>query len=161
MPFSILWTAPDGNQRITALSPKIVDLVDVQGIAAALLADAVVEAGSTFEVVDALPDGYLLAQARQAAPIRLKAAARLVILARMPDWKQANMTARAVELSSLPHPTAAETAEKAAIHTAWDWVKAVRAKSDQLEAQAATAASREAIEAIITGAAWPDWPGGA
>jgi hypothetical protein len=60
------------------------------------------------------------------------------IAQRFPSWKQANMTARGVELTfKLAQGNALapeETAEIAALQAAWDWIKAVRAASDALEA---------------------------
>lgn len=65
----------------------------------------------------------------------IKAEARRRILARYPDWKQVNMTARTVELlrKGEANLTPAEATESAAMQAAWDWVKAVRAASDALE----------------------------
>ncbi len=66
----------------------------------------------------------------------VKNEARRRILARYPDWKQANMTARGVELVHLKtrRPwTAEEQAEADALQAAWDWVKAVRSASDVIE----------------------------
>ena len=67
----------------------------------------------------------------------VKAEARARILARLPDWKQRNMTARGVELINLraSRPlTADEQAEAVALQAAWDWVRAVRTASDAIEA---------------------------
>lgn len=66
----------------------------------------------------------------------VKAEARRRILARLPDWKQANMTARGVELlrKGEVNWTPQEQAEADAITAAWDWVKAVRLASDDIEA---------------------------
>jgi hypothetical protein len=67
----------------------------------------------------------------------IKAEARRRILAVFPDWKQANMTARGVELVKLRALnglwTTGELAEADALQAAWDWIKAVRAASDALE----------------------------
>ena len=66
----------------------------------------------------------------------VKAEARRRILALYPDWKQANLTARGVELLRKGEArwTAEELAEADAIHAAWDWVKSVRSASDAIEA---------------------------
>ena len=59
------------------------------------------------------------------------------ILAKYPEWKQANMTARMVELNKIRAEagswTTAEQTEVDAIQAAWDWVKSARAASDALE----------------------------
>lgn len=67
----------------------------------------------------------------------VKLEARRRILARYPDWKQINMTARSVELLAA-RPlnaawSAAEQAEADALQAAWDWIKAIRAASDVIE----------------------------
>lgn len=84
--------------------------------------------------------------AQQAA---VKAEARRRILARYPEWKQANMLARDGELQAIQLGTMrddagnavaqraltdAEKAEHVAIRKGWDWVKSVRVASDTLEA---------------------------
>ena len=81
---------------------------------------------------------------------KIKAGARARILARLPEWKQANMTARAVELVALGQTSGAEWA---AMQTAWDWIKAVRAHSDVLEL-AVIAADDPASVDIELG--WPE-----
>ena len=72
-------------------------------------------------------------------PRRVKAEARKRILAIYPEWKQQNLTARAVELVELKHDnttwTSAEQTEADAIKVIWEWVKSVRTASDDLEAQ--------------------------
>jgi hypothetical protein len=69
---------------------------------------------------------------------RVKAEARRRILARFPEWKQANMTARGVELVNIRLAvgswTENQAQEAAALSAAWDWIKGVRAASDALEA---------------------------
>jgi hypothetical protein len=52
-----------------------------------------------------------------------------------PQWKQANMTARAVELvrKGEANWTAQEQAESQALDAAWVWVKSIREKSNTLE----------------------------
>lgn len=60
------------------------------------------------------------------------------ILAKLPDWKQRNLTARGLELSRKEYRgepfTAEEQAEYDAIEAAWQWVKERRAQSDAEEA---------------------------
>lgn len=60
------------------------------------------------------------------------------IYASFPQWKQANLTARAAELINLKiingTLTPEETIEFAALQSMWDWIKAVRAASDAIEA---------------------------
>lgn len=52
-----------------------------------------------------------------------------------PQWKQANMIARAVELLQVGQAnwSPEEQAEAAALNAAWAWIKAVRAKSNEIE----------------------------
>lgn len=49
-----------------------------------------------------------------------------IILALVPEWKQRNIIARAVELESIENPTEAEIAEKAQIQQFWDSIKEIR-----------------------------------
>ncbi len=67
----------------------------------------------------------------------IKAEAERRILAVLPEWKQRNLTARGIELLLALVKnrgwTAAETAEATAIQADWDKVKAIRARSDDLE----------------------------
>jgi hypothetical protein len=69
---------------------------------------------------------------------QVKAEARRRILARFPEWRQANMTAQGVELLNIRVAvgswTQAQAQEAAALFAAWDWIKAVRAASDAIEA---------------------------
>lgn len=67
----------------------------------------------------------------------VKAEARRRILAAYPEWQQANMTARGVELLQIQVARGLsdrERAEVAALQEAWDWIKAVRVTSDTIEA---------------------------
>jgi hypothetical protein len=70
-------------------------------------------------------------------PEMIKIEARSRILEKYPEWKQANMTARMVELNkiraSVGSWTAGEQIEVDVIQSAWDWVKSVRSASDALE----------------------------
>lgn len=82
-------------------------------------------------------------------PAQVKAEASRRILAALPIWKQMNMNARSNELFRIQagymrdtdntfQParglTAEEAAEEVALRQAWDWVKAVRAASNTIEA---------------------------
>jgi hypothetical protein len=67
----------------------------------------------------------------------VKDEARRRILARYPEWRQANMTARGVELTLAKIArewTPDEQAEADVLQGDWDWVKAVRSASDDIEA---------------------------
>ena len=68
----------------------------------------------------------------------VKDEAQLRIIARYPAWKQADMTARGVELSFSRDKkgawTAEEQAEADALQAVWAWIKAMRAAADALEA---------------------------
>jgi hypothetical protein len=70
----------------------------------------------------------------------VKAEARRRITQRFPDWKQANMTARGVELLNIRVAagswTAPQAQEAGELGAAWDWIKAVRAASNAIEALA-------------------------
>lgn len=87
--------------------------------------------------------------ARNVQTAAVKEEARLRILARFPDWKQANMLAREGELGRIEAGlmrnaqgarldaralTEMESQELQAINQAWEWIKAVRACSDEIEA---------------------------
>ena len=89
-----------------------------------------------------------------------KAEAQRRILAAFPVWKQANMTARGVELvdkvaygETLSQD---EAGERDALRAAWAWVKSARAASDEIEAAIAgmTDAERVAFNALTR----PEWP---
>jgi hypothetical protein len=74
--------------------------------------------------------------AEQQAAVKVEARNR--ILARFPEWKQANLTARGVELQDIWRLngawTAQEQAEADALNAVWAWIKSVRAASDAIEA---------------------------
>jgi|GEM_PF-3782190 len=94
------------------------------------------------------------------AVTQIKIRAREIILDRFPDWKQANMTARAVELVDKKHTnallSAEEEAEEAELYGAWGWIKAVRARSDDLEAAYAADKDVNLEAGAIDGAGgWP------
>lgn len=114
--------------------------------------------GGRYEV--AFPDGTtrfatdaeVLAATQAAKRSAIKAAARQVILNRYPEWRQANLTARAVELVSLGETSGSEWQQMQRI---WAWIKDVRARSDLLEADVAGCTTVEAVEGIVIGG-WPD-----
>ena len=75
------------------------------------------------------------ARPRYVAAVKVEAQKR--IYARFPQWKQANMTARGVELATVRAErmwTPEEQAEAAALTAAWAWVRAVRDASGAIEA---------------------------
>ncbi len=122
-----------------------------------------VEPGDLESSAEAAPqfDGEKVAIAVSIAPLpqaaaaaRIKAAARRVILARFPDWKQQNMTARGVELAFkiAEGGTFSETdqADAAALMATWAWIKAVRLHSDALESDYA------AGSAVTLSSGWPE-----
>jgi hypothetical protein len=90
-------------------------------------------------------DAEVLAAAQAAKRTAIKTAARQTILARCPEWMQANLTARAVELVSLGETSGAEWQRMQSI---WGWIKAVRAHSDLLEADVANCTTVEEVDAI-------------
>jgi hypothetical protein len=109
---------------------------------------------------------------RPVGPKAIKDRAREIILAHLPEWKQANLTARQAALMAiragtfvLPDGTtpaardwtAGETAELAAISAAWAWVEQVRDASDTFEATLAGGGSPN----FHARSAWPAYPAGA
>ena len=113
-------------------------------------------------VVQAIIDAFSGADAVVPVVAAIKAKAREVIVARYPDWKQANMTARAVELTRIMAGgvalSPAESAELAALETAWAWIKSVRAASDAHEAALMVLAEADDFDSIVgydIGAGWP------
>lgn len=61
---------------------------------------------------------------------KINARAGELITKRLPQWKQANLTARAVELQGLPSLSQIELAEFDAIKAEWSYVKDIRVKSN-------------------------------
>jgi hypothetical protein len=93
-----------------------------------------------------------LPAAKAAKRTEIKAAARAQILARYPEWMQANLTARAVELVSLGQTTGPEWGQMQAI---WNWIKATRARSDLLESDVDNCTTVAAVEQLTIGG-WPE-----
>jgi len=93
-----------------------------------------------------------LPAAKAAKKAEIKAAARAQILARYPEWMQANLTARAVELVSLGQTTGPEWGQMQGI---WDWIKDTRARSDLLEADVDNCTTVAAVEQLAIGG-WPE-----
>ena len=75
-----------------------------------------------------------LSEDKRKAAIKAKASA--IILARIPLWKQINMTARYAELQGKYFilPLSQDRVEMDALEAIYAWVKAVRKHSDDLEA---------------------------
>lgn len=100
-----------------------------------------------------------LASVKAEEVAKIKRAAYAHIVARVPEWKQANLTARGVEFLDIREAggalTAGEQAEQNSIKAVWAWVKSVRAYSDGLEADVMLAANGGAARAVLAGAAWP------
>jgi len=72
----------------------------------------------------------------------IKRAAQIYILTRYPQWRQANLASRAVELVRVQMQgalTVDQETELAAIETVWAWIKAVRDTSNEAEASGVTA----------------------
>jgi hypothetical protein len=93
-----------------------------------------------------------LPAAQAAKRFAIKTAARQIILSRYPDWRQANLTARAVELVSLGETSGPEWQQMQSI---WAWIQSVRARSDLLEADVAACTTVEAVKGIVIGG-WPE-----
>ncbi|MDP2786594.1 MAG: hypothetical protein Q8O79_00745 [Pseudomonadota bacterium] len=72
-----------------------------------------------------------LEDVRAQAVISIKNEAGSIILASLPQWRQANLTARSVELLADGDTSGAEWLD---IRAQWNWVKAVRGASDHGEA---------------------------
>lgn len=138
------------------------------------LHDAIVKAGfwlrdrnGTWEssddvAVQAIIDAFDPVAHYQAVKIaEAKAEAQKRIFAIYPQWKQANMTARAVELQDIWRDvgewTAQEQAESTALKAAWDAVNAIRTASDLIEADLAAMTDWQTILAfdVQTSEHWP------
>lgn len=80
------------------------------------------------------------------AEIKNEAQRRIIGIA--PEWKQRNLTARAVELINLGQNSTQEFLD---IQAVWDSVKALRDTSDQLEADVNAAVTDAEVDAVV----WP------
>jgi hypothetical protein len=101
------------------------------------------ELQSVIEVVEIEPGRVVISyeaadRSREHCVAMVKLEARQRILARYPEWKQANMTARGIELQDIWRRngewTVEEQAEATALMDAWAWIKSVREASDAIEA---------------------------
>ena len=76
-------------------------------------------------------------QTETPTPADIKAEARRRILEQYPEWKQANITARALELQDVWRHAGSWSVEEQvgadAISAAWDWIRQIRQRSDELE----------------------------
>lgn len=85
----------------------------------------------------------------------VKRIANRKISEKYPDWKQRNMTMRAVTLNATSPLTDEEQAELVAISAAWDEIDAIRAASDTLEQELAAMPLEEAI--LFDVGSWAGW----
>lgn len=149
--------------------------IDLKGKAASpALTEAISAAGHTLRIhnntpladdeaaVQAIIDGFSGTDAVVPVVAAIKAKARDVIVARYPEWKQANMTARAVEITRVMAGGAglsqSEADELQALESAWTWIKSVRAASDGHEAAVMALAAADDFPAIVgydLGVGWP------
>lgn len=112
--------------------------------------------------VQAIIDAYPPSAA--AAPLigEIKTHAREKILARYPEWKQANMTARSVELTEVLAMggtlTELEQAELATAKAAREWINSVRAASGTHETALGTLAEVGDFAGILAYDWHADWP---
>ena len=105
-----------------------------------------------------IPYQPTLAEARARKVAETKTEAQRRIYAIVPQWRQANFTARAAELAykrlNMGVLTPAEQAEMVAVAALWDKVKAIRTTSDFLEADIAAAADPASVDVANS----PRWP---
>jgi hypothetical protein len=141
----IIWTHLDGKRSVTHCAAG----VDEPGHAAELSATM---PGATWEVSQEMP-APSLAEVQAVAVTSVKAEASSRILARYPAATQANMTAAAVEMVADNKKSGPEWV---AIRAAWDWVKAVRAESNRVEAAIMAAVDVAGVDAAAAGATWPE-----
>jgi hypothetical protein len=98
-----------------------------------------------------ITDTRPLAEAKAERIAAVKDEARRRILAIAPEWKQANLTARAAELTDIKHGralTGPEQAEEAAIRAVWSQIKAIRTASDTAETAINASGNNAAVEAV-------------
>lgn len=143
-----------------AVSPALADMIAAAGHSLRLHDN--VPVADDEAAVQAIIDGFSGADAAVPVLALIKTRAREVIVARYPDWKQANMTARAVELTRVMaggrELSPSESAELAALETAWAWIKSVRTASDTHEAALMALAAEDDFAGVVgydSGAGWP------
>jgi hypothetical protein len=100
------------------------------------------------------PDPGAFDALKAEAIARINQRAGEIITTQLPQWRQANLTARAVELQSLGSGnwTESEAQEWAGITSLWDWVKSIRGQSNIAVAAVSTASSEAEISTIEAGA---------
>lgn len=108
--------------------------------------------------VQIIIDGYTLDQTKAEIVPFIKDHARQIILARVPEWKQANLNARVAELLDIRMSAGlspAEQAEMDALKTVWGWVKSVRDTSNTHESSLMATTSFSAALAYDWRIGWP------
>lgn len=98
-------------------------------------------------------DNNLVSAAKSSLIARVKAEANRRILAILPEWKQRNYTARAVEKLA-----AGEVGddEWSAMSAAWTAIKAVRVASDAIEAEISTLTDEQVVQYdVANNHKWP------
>jgi nitrous oxide reductase accessory protein NosL len=91
---------------------------------------------------------------KTAAIARINRRAGEIITTQLPQWKQANLTARAIELQSIgaANWSVPEAQEWQDTTTIWDWIKSIRAQSNVAVDAVSAAASESEIATIEAGA---------
>lgn len=119
--------------------------------------DPGVVAGATLTIEVNAPTPAL-ATRQASARAATKAEAQRRILAVIPQWKQANLTARGVELNTKVISggtlTIAEQAELAAGFALWSKAKAIRTSSDLIELDIAASTNLDTFD-IVNSTRWP------
>lgn len=109
--------------------------------------------------VQAIMDAYPLAAYRAEVMAPIKQHAQNLIYSRYPQWRQANMTARAVELSLSQPLSPLDALELEDISAAWAWVRSVRLHCAALEEQLNACTEADQITAWRQSADWQaGWP---
>ena len=129
-PVSILSEMDDGRHRRHCVTPDD----DISGLPAAAR-DAITAHWAAMDLGEWQAIAHPPVVPPSEAEIGMEAERR--ILKVMPEWKQRNLTARGVELLQARvlngRWSPEDAAEAAAIQAQWDRVKAIRARSDELE----------------------------
>lgn len=86
----------------------------------------------------------------------IKSHAQALIYKRYPQWRQANMTARALELSMSVHRSADDDAELSQIRAAWDWIRDVRIASAVHESGVIALATAHDLASYHWRDGWPE-----